>query len=340
MLLGLETFSYHLAFAYGKMNIFDFIQRATELGLDGVQINVEGPDLAHIGSDDPGFLREIRETIDGLGLFVELDTCGTDPSNLTRILNICRSLGSDRMRVYASVGGCLKKELRQAVKDIRQVLNICVEYGVKIAFENHEFESSHDVLEVVRKVNSEHVGTHIDTGNSMMVWEDPIDAIAAMAPYASSTHFKDHLVIMPNNQSMIVGVPLGKGSIDLIEAYRILAEQSPLARINIEVCYGYSAPFRLPEAEGCGAKLGQGCFRIQPPPYDPAVIAPHILRNLDKAGEWKSYTWQDLAKIPSSESERRELMELQDQAVVESIEYVKKLNDLTPKGDAQCNSIL
>ena len=27
MLLGLETFSYHLALAYGKMTIFDFIRR-------------------------------------------------------------------------------------------------------------------------------------------------------------------------------------------------------------------------------------------------------------------------------------------------------------------------
>jgi hypothetical protein len=38
MLLGLETFSYHLAFAYGKMDIFKFIQRTAQLGLDGVQI--------------------------------------------------------------------------------------------------------------------------------------------------------------------------------------------------------------------------------------------------------------------------------------------------------------
>lgn len=45
MLLGLETFSYHLAFAYRKMNIFDFIKRTAELGLDGVEILVEGADL-------------------------------------------------------------------------------------------------------------------------------------------------------------------------------------------------------------------------------------------------------------------------------------------------------
>ena len=30
MLLGLETFSYHLAFAYGKMDVFCFIKRTAE----------------------------------------------------------------------------------------------------------------------------------------------------------------------------------------------------------------------------------------------------------------------------------------------------------------------
>ena len=314
MLLGLETFSYHLAFAYGKMSIFDFIERTAELGLDGVQVNVEGADLAHLGSDDPGFLRQVRQAIDGLGLFVELDTCGTDKDTLIRVLEICRALGSDRMRVYSSVGGCLRDELAQAVKGFREVLGICAEYGVRIAYENHEFESSRDVLDVVRKV-----------GNSMMVWEDPIDAIAAMAPYGASTHFKDHLVIMPNDQPVIVGVPLGRGSIDLVEAYRVLAEESPLTRINIEVCYGYGAPFRVPEAEGYGGRLGEGSFRVLPPPYDPAVIAPHVLRTLDEADEWESYAWQDLARIPLTDSERGELMELQDQAVVESVEYVKRL---------------
>ena len=38
MLLGLETFSYHLAFAYGKMDIFDFIKRTAEFELDGVEM--------------------------------------------------------------------------------------------------------------------------------------------------------------------------------------------------------------------------------------------------------------------------------------------------------------
>ena len=326
MLLGMETFSYHLAFAYGKMNIFDFIEKTAELGLDGVQINVEGDDLSHLGSDDPGFLQEVRATIDDLGLFVELDTCGTNPRNLTRVLSICNTLGADIMRVYSSVGGDIQEEIKKAADDFIHVVPLCTDYGIKIAYENHEFESSGDILGVIRKVNSEFVGTHVDVGNSMMIWEDPIDAITAMAPQAVSTHFKDHIVIELNDQPMIVGVPLGKGSINLVESFRILADQSPLERINVEVCYGYMAPFRIPEAEGYGAKLGQDCFRIQQPPFDPNVVAPYILQYLDQPFELESYSWQELAKIPTSEAQREELVALQEMAVVESVEYVKKLN--------------
>ena len=326
MLLGLETFSYHLAFAYGTMNLFDFITRTSELGLDGVEINMEGADLAHLGSDDPGFLRDVRAMTEGLGLFVELDTCDTHPQNLARALDICKALGADRLRVYSSIGGDIKEELAQAVEDFRQVTGLCADYGVRIAYENHEFESSQDVLEVVRRVNSEYVGTHVDTGNSMMVWEDPIAAIANMAPYAASTHFKDHMVIMVEGQPMIAGVPLGKGSIDCAEAFRILAEESPLERINIEVCYGYIAPFRLPEEEGYGARLDQGCFRIHRPPYASSIVAPCLLRVLESGLELQSFAWQDLAGMARSATERAELLALQDRAVVESVEYVKKLN--------------
>ena len=326
MLLGLETFSYHLAFAYGKMDIFDFIRRSAELGLDGVQINAEGDDLGHLGNDDPGYLKEVRALIESQGMFVELDTCNTDPANLKRVLGVCRALGADAMRVYASVGGNLQQELAQAAVDLKQMVGLCADYGVRIALENHEYETSRDILKVVREVNSPLVGTHIDNGNSMMVWEDPLGAITAMAPYAVSTHFKDHLVIQAGGQPMIVGVPLGRGSMDLAACFHLLAQDTSLTRINIEVCYGYIAPFRVAQHQGAGGLLGAGCFRVHEPPYDPAVVAPHILRALDSGDQLDAFSWQNLAKYCDSESERRELMALQDQAVVESVAFMQDLN--------------
>ncbi len=326
MLLGLETFSYHLAFGYGKMDIFDFIRKTVEFGLDGVEINVEGDDLAHLGSEDPGFLAEVRALTEAHNLYVELDTRDTNPQNLTRVLKICSALGADRMRVFSSMGGDVQGELEQAVEDFREVLPLCADYGIKIGYENHEFETSHDVLKVVREVDSEYVGTHVDTGNSMMVWEDPIEAITNMAPYAVSTHFKDHIVIVLKEQPMVVGVPLGTGSTNCAECFRILSEQSPLERISIEVCYGYIAPFRLPEAEGYGGKLGEGAFRVYPPPYDPAVVAPYVLRTLEDDLGLESFEWERLAERARSEAEREELVALQEKAVVDSVSYVKKLN--------------
>jgi len=79
MLLGLESFSYHLAFAYKQMNVFDFIRRTAELGLAGVEILVEGANLGHLGSEDPGFLRDVRALTDELAC-----TSNSTPANTDR----------------------------------------------------------------------------------------------------------------------------------------------------------------------------------------------------------------------------------------------------------------
>jgi hypothetical protein len=104
-----------------------------------------------------------------------------------------------------------------------------------------------------------------------------------------------------------VGVTLGTGSIDSRECFRILAKESPLDRLVIEVCYGYSAPFRRPEAQGAGGRLGSGAFRVVEGPHDPAWVMSHPER--------------------ASATERRQLIAWQEQSVVESVTYVKKLNE-------------
>ena len=78
---------------------------------------------------------------DELGLHVDLDTCDRNPQNLTRALDICRVLGADRLHVYSSVSGDVKEELKQAADDFRQGTPLCADYGVRIPYENHEYET-------------------------------------------------------------------------------------------------------------------------------------------------------------------------------------------------------
>ncbi|BBO73246.1 xylose isomerase [Desulfosarcina widdelii] len=324
MLIGLESFSYHLSFSFGKMDLFSFIRKTKELGLDGVEINIEGDDLGHLKDDSQENLRQIRALCEDLGLFIELDACGTAPAKLRHYLEICTSLGADRLRTYSSFGGDVKQEMAQAIRDFKEVAPAFADAGVRIAYENHEYESSDDILRVIEAIGSPVVGAHIDTGNSMMLWEDPVMAVRNMAPKAVSSHFKDHLVIEVNGMPMIVGVPLGSGAIDLAECYRILAEETDLSRINIEVCYGYLAPFRVEQAKGEGASLGEGPFVVVPPPFNPTVVAPHLLK--PKKDGFKSYAWQENANLVD-EGDLDQLIAWQERSVAASVEYVKRLRD-------------
>ena len=305
MELGLETFSYHLAFGRGRMNTFDFINRTVELGLVGVQINVGtgSPNWGHLGSIDPGYLKEVRATIEANDLYVEIDTQTTDPEYLRGVLQICHALGSNVLRTYERPSGDLVHDMDQAVTNIRHVLPICADLCIRIAFENHEYETAADVVDVIHRIDSDWVGALVDTGNSMMVWEDPIHAIKTLAPYAVSSHFKDHAVITEDNEPKGAGVTLGTGSMDCPECFRILAEESPLTHINIEVCYDYRAPFRRPKPDDFSDD--NPVFAIHPPPYDPAWVAPSThLR---------------------TKYEDQQLLDWQDRAVVESVAYVKQL---------------
>ncbi len=323
--LALETFGYHLALAAGRMDIPGFIRRCAAFGLDGVQLN-----MGHLGpylKATPEGARRVRELTASLGLFVEVDTRGTAPDHLAAMIELCSAVGADVLRTYASIDppprgtagtvrdrsdayaahrARLAERLRDAPGHLRTVVPLCQRHGVRIAVENHEYETARDILDIVRAVGSPWVGTHIDTGNCMMVWEEPVAAVRAMAPYAVTTHFKDHVVVVVDGQPLVVGVTLGTGSADCAECFRILSCESPLQRLAIEVCYAYCAPFRCPPEDGGGARLGQGAFRIVEGPMEPSWIAlyPERTRHLDP----------------------ERLMAWQEDSVVQSVAYVQELN--------------
>ena len=296
MQLGLESFSYHLAFTMGRMDIFDFIQRSAQLGLEGIQINVvRGKNWGHLGGSDPTHLEKIRTMAKDLGFFIEIDTRGTDPGHLIKALDVCHALGADVLRTYVSLGGDLATELQQAKENIPQIVPKAEALGIRIALENHEYETSDDMIRLLECIDNPHIGLLVDIGNSMMVLENPISAVCKMAPYAISAHFKDHVLIENSESFRVVGVPIGMGNIDIEACFRILVARSSLTRINIEESYGYSAPHRAPLPGSNDLNHLGAAFRRYPPPHDPAVIAPYLSESIPSDGAEQYLVWQDLA---------------------------------------------
>lgn len=287
MKLGLETESCHLLFQQAGMDIFSFIELTAELGLDGVQINVI-PDLnlhsewGTLDGNEPAYLDRVRSAIEAHGFFCEIDSRGTSLAELEPVLYVAKALGATLVRSYVRYpqnqfdAGFLTSQ----IPEIRKVVPLLKKLGIRLALENHEFETSGEMIDFVRAVGEpESVGLLCDTGNSMMAWEDPLAAIRAMAPYTFGVHFKDHTVVMNDVNAdgtgfpVVCGVPLGEGSIDIVEAYRILVEESTTENINLELCYPYCATFKRPPGTG-GMEAFRGAFALKEPPFAQEGLAP------------------------------------------------------------------
>lgn len=242
MKLGLDSYSYHLAFGAHadfspkrKMTFFEFIERVAELGLDGFQI-----DPMHLESREKPYLQEILKTTQENNLFLEYGTIGVEPENLQKELEICTFLGSPVLRTFV---GCdrydprtnMAAEVEKAIDNLNQIKAEAAAVGVKIAIENHGDVTTAELLEIVRAVDSPFVGICLDLGNPMLTLESPLPAAEQMALYAVTTHFKDYAMQLTNYGCKISGVALGNGNIDLFTAHQLLREKTRLDRIILEI---------------------------------------------------------------------------------------------------------
>ena len=282
MKIGIETESFHLLFQYGKMNILDFIRKASEMGFDGVELNkIPGwgieKSLGQMGDDTPENLDAIRDEIKKYGLYAEIDTNGTSEADLKKALRVANHIGANVIRTYIKFDKFDGTVYKQTIEDLKNIVPELKKYRIKIALENHEYETSIEVIEIIKEVNSYWVGLHYDFGNSMMAWEDPVVAAEAMAPYTYTTHFKDHIIVEDPDSTygyVVCGVPAGEGNIDLEKTFQIMVEKSPLERINMEMCYPYCTNFKREPGAGGVNKVGEGAFKVGEAPYDRNIIKP------------------------------------------------------------------
>ncbi|MCM3170043.1 sugar phosphate isomerase/epimerase family protein [Peribacillus frigoritolerans] len=312
MKIGLETESYHLQFITGRMDIFGFIRKTAELGLDGVMINiVPWPGLSGWGtleSFEPEYLERVRKEIQKYGFFAEIDTNGSDPEHLKEVIKAAHRIGADVIRTYTCLGEYDPERLKKAPGDIKKIVPLLEKYRIKLAVENHEEELTNEVIQIINEVNSPWVSAHCDVGNGMMAWEDPVEAVRKLAPYAFTTHFKDHIIIHDGEDYRVCGVPVGTGNIDTEECFKILVEKSTLTRINVEMCFPYAVNFKRELGAGGVFAVGEGAFKVEQPPYDLSVIKP-----LDYY-----YPPKELLE---------QMIEDQEKGTVQSVKYILALRD-------------
>lgn len=251
MKIGIDNYCYHKRYeveasSSKRWTTLDFIQRAKELQVDGVSI-----ETCFFESFQKSYLEKLRNALDEANM--ERVLAWGHPSGLEGGKNLkaaedlkshfetTKILGARVMRIVASSWRFRHESHKDQVDKVSEILkpiaDIATSYDIKMALENHIDFTSDEVLEILNRVGSKHLGVNFDTGNALRMLEDPIEATRKLAPYTLSTHIKDIGIGKgsPQNRDFWLSVPLGKGVIDIPEVVSILKSVGYNGLLNVEV---------------------------------------------------------------------------------------------------------
>ncbi len=225
--LSVAAYSYRqfLDLKNPKMDLFDFVNLAADMGLDAVELTSYyfPPDV------NADYLHRLKQHAFLLGL----DVSGTSVGN-----NFCVPAGPARdkqldlvrtwvdraaemdapvIRIFAGTvakGDTEDHAVALAIEGIKASLPYAAEKGVSLALENHGgiTATPAQLLKLIEGVDAPNFGVNLDTGN--FHGEDPYAELAQIAPYAINVQVKTE--VSPKGK--------GKQEADLARVVSILKE--------------------------------------------------------------------------------------------------------------------
>jgi len=224
----------------GFQNALDLINHCHQIGAGGVQVGVKDWSL--------DFARKVRDQREKLGLYLEgsiaLPNKPEDVPKFEQDVKNGKEAGVTILRTVASSGRRYEvyhsmeeysAAIKQAIISLQLAEPIAKKYKAKIAVENHKDWHAPELVGLIKKLDSEHIGVTLDFGNSIALLEDPMKVVEILAPYSFSTHVKDMGVTEYADGFLLSEVPLGKGFLDLKKMVELCETHEPNITFNLEM---------------------------------------------------------------------------------------------------------
>ena len=230
-----------------QLSTFQLMDLIVDLGLEGLHL-----DDGALETLETPFLREVAAAARERNLYLEynftLDLGGFGigiQHDLTEAIETAHAMGADVVKMSMDlrrprpVAGSrfhpeIMEKLRYVAGYVRERAPMAQDAAIRIGIENHCDSFSEEILWLLDRIDHPAVGACIDTVNALHVTEDPMTAIANLAPRAVTNHFRDDRIEFTRWGFKLTGVAVGEGDIDMAGAYRIFRETSTMNRINIE----------------------------------------------------------------------------------------------------------
>jgi len=245
MKVSMDCWTYQRRLRSREWTIWDYLRHCEALRLDGVHLDRN--DI----HPDPTSAREeyarVREFCEERGWEViaaggnrwfasqDTDAC---LANVRQDLEAAKLLGTRVVRVFP--GGDVAERrvaLEWSIRNLRKALVLAEEYDCVLALElpHKALHYPADGLELLARVDSEHLAVTFDTGNLYLHVDPhlpPVEAAALMAPHIVATHIRDYDFDPETNQYYCV--PCGTGIVDLPAIVEILRSSGYAGSLSVE----------------------------------------------------------------------------------------------------------
>lgn len=266
MKIGVSSYSFSAYIREGKLDIYDVVDMAAEIGFQGIEFTDFG--RLSPGADRLEIASKLKNKVEECGMEVMSYTIGADflkPINggtwkgevgrLKYELDIAKALGAPCMRHDVTTGAPGNRTslvdfieaLPTLVDACREVTEYGAEIGIKTMFENHGFfiQDAERCDLILSKVNHPNMGALIDIGNFLCVDEDPVFAVSVMAPWAFHVHIKDFHTkpssadpgtgwFKSRGGNWLRGAIVGHGNVDIIGCIEVLRKSGYDGYLSIE----------------------------------------------------------------------------------------------------------
>ncbi len=256
--LGFDNFALRAM----KWNARQLVDHAVAIGCSSVFITDFGPFEGRLDDDSLGDVRRYaadRGVAIVLGSWSICPTSktfkpdwGTADEHLALGIRMARALGSPAFRVILGnqsdrlTDGGIEARIADAVKVLRASRSRAVDAGVKIAVENHAGDmQSGELKQLVEQAGPDFVGVNFDSGNACWTLEDPVRALAALAPHVLTTSLRDTMIWQSPEGITMQWTAMGEGCVDFRSFFRLFAERCPGVTVHIETISGFPRTFPI-----------------------------------------------------------------------------------------------
>jgi sugar phosphate isomerase/epimerase len=226
----------------------DVLEQCHAIGAGGLQINIK--------NWTAGLSAKMRDRCEAMGLYLEgqvqLPKDDRDVDRFTHDLRAAQEAGIAILRTAAGnrryedfdSAEAFRRFEEDAWRSLTLAEPLLKRHDVKLAIENHKDWRVPDLLDILKRLASAHVGVTLDTGNSIALLEEPMHVVEALAPHALTIHIKDMAVQECDDGFLLSEVPLGEGFLDLPRIVATCRRHNPEVRFNLEMIT--RDPLRVP----------------------------------------------------------------------------------------------